>query len=60
MKNLIGATGWVVKVKGRKVGAPYTFLTTKTFTNNRQLIIWVSKRLKMVGEKRSIDVIKPL
>ena len=55
-KNLSMTKG--VTVITKKGGAPYTFLTTKNLTD-KEIKIWVKKKLDKLGDKTEIISIKP-
>lgn len=50
--------GYVVKVD--KTGAPYTFLTTQVFKNDKERDKWIKQKLSKQKETAKIVSIKPL
>ena len=57
-EKMLSAKGWVVKVDA--VGAPYTFLTTQTFKNEKERDVWIKSKLAKQKETAKIISIKPL
>ena len=57
-EGMLSAKGWVVKMDSP--GAPYTFLTTQSFKNEKERDVWIKSKLAKQKETGKIASVKPL